>query len=259
MCGIQKKKHTNHLHWLRTSSKESMLVTVEELFKRLSFGQLSNLAMGSDGQGTIRLEDQNKVINALNSALVRIYTRFNMLEKQLMIQQVGHITNYHLDKRFSRVNPDRLPQHPGYLLDLPNEPFNDDAVKILAVFNKCGEQLPLNVSLVQTSLYTPYPTTLQVPYPDDGEPLGLLYQATHERLRYGVKEAEVRIPVALEDALLSLTAYYIYSAIGTQEATAKASEHLNLFDVTAKDVEAQGAASIFDQAGHIKFQLRGFV
>lgn len=234
------------------------MLTVEELFKRLSFGQLSNLAMAQEPKGSIRLEDQNTVINALNSALIRIYTRFNLYERQLMIQQVAHVTNYHLDKRFSRVNPDRLPQHQGYIFDLPNEPFQDDAIKILAVFDKYGDKLPLNEANNQRSVYTPYPTILQIPYPEADLPVVVLYQAAHPKLQYGVKETEVRLPTTLEDALLLYTAYQIYTNIGTQEATAKAAEHLQMFNNVCNDIEAQGAVSITDQVGHTKFQQRGF-
>lgn len=234
------------------------MLTVNDLFTSLSFGALSNLAMSNEGSGEIRQADQNKVINALNESLRRIYARFALSEKQMMISQYEHITNYHLDKRFAMHNPERLAQHYPYILDLPNEQFNNDVIKIIAVYSDVGRKYHLNNESETYSLFTPSPNILQVPLPKAGEPLSIHYQAAHPTLEYGVKEAEVFIPLVLKDALLARTAYSVYSNMNTQEATVKAAEHLQMYDTSCSEVEDQGWASITD--GHSnKFHQRGFV
>lgn len=234
------------------------MLTVEELCRQLSYGRFSNLAIGNEGVGTVRESDLNKVISGLNSALTRIYSRFALSEKQVMIVQQAHITNYHLDKRFALCNPERLPEHVPYILDLPNEPFINDAIKIIAVFDSLGSVIAINDETHPFSLFTPSPTTLQIPLPKHDEPMSVQYQAAHPRLEYGVKQTEVIVPLVLEEALLSYTAYSIYSNMNTQESTVKAAEHLQMYEVVCTEVESQGYASIASQ-GSNKFTTRGFV
>lgn len=234
------------------------MLTVADLFKRLSHGQFSNIALGNTGTGDIRESDTNKVINAMNSALMRLYSRFALSEKEVIIVQYAHITNYHLDKRFAMFNSERLAQHPPYILDLPNEQFNNDAIKILAVSSSIGLPYELDNEANPWSLYRPSPTVLQVPTPKAGEPLSVVYQASHAKLEYGVKQAEVIIPSTMEDALLSRIAYEIYSAMNTQEATVKAAEHLQMYDTICSEIEDQGHASTHNATSN-KFTQRGFV
>lgn len=234
------------------------MLTVAKLFKSLSYGQLSNLSIGNSGSGDIRTEDQNKIINYLNEGLTRIYSRFNLLEKDVLISQTEYITNYHLDKRFAVNNPERLDIHYPYILDLPNEKFNDDVIKILSVRDVLGRRLPLNDQTNQASVFTPYPTTLQVPYPQTDAPLNIQYQAAHPKLEYSVKEAEVVVPTVLENALLSMVAYLVYSHMNTQEATGKAAEHMAMYEAICTEIEEQGTASINAASTQPKFHRNGW-
>lgn len=234
------------------------MLTVDDCFKRLSFGHFSNLSLGTDGSGVIRESDTNKVINAMNEALTRIYARFCLQEKEVMIEQQAHITNYHLDKRFAMFNSERLPEHIPYILDLPNEQFNNDALSIITAFSFTGRNYAINEEHNPLSLFTPSPTVLQVPYPKQGEPLTVLYQASHARLEYGVKQAEIILPLVLEDAFFARVAYRIYTGMNTQEATVKAAEHLQMYDLVCNEVEDKGHASISNPSSG-KFCQRGFV
>jgi hypothetical protein len=235
------------------------MLTVADLFKKLSYGHLSNLAMCDGGTGEIRLSDQNKVINYINEGLLRLYSRFALSEKDVVILQYGHITNYHLDKRFAVNNPDRLPTHLPYILDLPNERFSDNVIKILGVTDALGIVIPLNNENCADSVYTPYPTILQVPAPQEGTPLNVVYQAAHTKLEYGVKEAEIIIPSVLENALMCMVAYQAYSYMNTQEASSKAAEHMTMYANICAEVAEQGHASILGSANVHKFNQKGWL
>lgn len=233
--------------------------TVADLFKSLAYGHLSNLALATAVVGEIRTADQNKIINYLNEGLLRLYSRFNLLEREVMIQQYGHITNYHLDKRFATFNTQRISKHLPYILDLPNEPFEDDVIKILAVYDIGGNQLTLNNENAEYSLFTPYPTTLQVPLPQHDHPLSIQYQAAHTKLPYSVKESEVVIPSVLENALLSFVAHLTYSHMNTAEAANMASSHMAMYEAICQEVEAQGNASINNVSSRHKFNKNGWI
>lgn len=51
-------------------------MNVGDFFRNLSYGELSNLSMANSGDGTIRAEDQSRVIHYTNQALTRLYVRF---------------------------------------------------------------------------------------------------------------------------------------------------------------------------------------
>lgn len=233
---------------------------VDEIFTRLSIGYLSNLSMTTEGSGTINtVNNKNKIIGYINEALTRIYSRFAILEREVLIQQYIHITNYHLDKRFAVNNPDRPVDNFPYILDLPAEPFSDDAIKILVVRDYEGYELPLNDDTRSNSLFTPYPTILQIPNPDVGQIISCVYQALHEKLTFGVFDAEIAIPVVLEEALLSKVASYVYRDIATQESTVKGQEHGLNYESICIEIEQRDHASITSLRNNTKFNRNGFV
>lgn len=55
-------------------------MTLEDLFKQLSYGELSNLANAVDGTGTIKKEQQNRIVAFANEALNRLHLRLPLIE-----------------------------------------------------------------------------------------------------------------------------------------------------------------------------------
>lgn len=74
---------------------------VVELFRELSFGKLSNLAISNDGSGDIIENKWPQLIQYTNSALTMLHKRFILRENDLIIEQVAHITNYHLTPKYA--------------------------------------------------------------------------------------------------------------------------------------------------------------
>lgn len=232
---------------------------VEDLFKQLSHGELRNLSMSNEGNGTIRVTDQPSIIDYANDGLLQIYTEFALREKDVLIKQVIHITNYHLLSRYAKSNPDRLPEDYGYIIDLPNDPFMDDAIKILAVFDQDGRERPLNDREHRASFYTPYPTILQVPRPIAGEPLGIQYQAMHPKLEYGVLNATIDLPSVLQPALKSFVAHKVYLHMNTQENSAKSQEHFSSYQSVCNTVKENDAANKSSATTSSNFERNGWV
>ena len=51
-------------------------MTLRELLKELSLGELSNLAAGIEGYGEIRGDKIPNVVSMINEALLRLYSKF---------------------------------------------------------------------------------------------------------------------------------------------------------------------------------------
>lgn len=229
---------------------------LEDLFSRLSYGELSNLSIGNEGRGSIREEDIPKVVAHTNDGLLRIYSRFVLSTKQLLVEQVRHITNYHLIPKFAESTGSDV-EWP-YIKDLPDEKFQGDLIRVLEVHDDRGE-LPLNDTGNPRSLFTPYPQVLQVPEPRAGKPLSIEYQARHITLNNEDLDQEILIPFVLEGALQSFVAYKIFSHMNGQDNQVKSQEHLNTYDGICIDVEARDLVNATTATSHYKLQERGFV
>ncbi len=232
---------------------------VRELFERLSYGELSNLSIGMDGSGQITEKGKPKLISYINDGLLNIYTRFKLKEDTLIIEQVQHITSYHLTKRFAESSESDEPYK--YIKDLPGEPFRDDVIKIVEVYDSYGRPRILNDVENASSLFVPYPTELQVPYPTQGVALSVGYQARHDPLKKDgdVESQDIELPFILEGPLQSYVAYKVYSHMNGQENLTKAQEYFQTFETSCTDIEGDDTVNKTFSTTHDKLRKRGFV
>ena len=64
-----------------------------DLYRELSYGELSNLALGVEGSGAIAEEHQPRIVQFANEALLKLYSRFILKESTLIISAYEHITH----------------------------------------------------------------------------------------------------------------------------------------------------------------------
>jgi len=234
-------------------------MNVQELFRRLSFADLSGLHLGSEGIGTINEEDNDRMIYYANEALLRLHSRFVLRENDVLIQQLIHVTNYHFLKRFARTNEDPCPGQEIYILDKDCDPFEEDVIKITGVFTQNGDALPLNDDNHPRSLFTPQPNILQVPLPEADRVLAVTYQARHPLLSYGDLQQKIEIPANLEGALTNYIGHLVYGDRNGQENSKKASEKLARFEAICAENVINDLTNSSKSTSNIKFNQRGFV
>lgn len=230
---------------------------LEDLFQRLSRGELSNLALGNEGTGTIDETNQPKLIDYTNDGLLRLYSRFLLKEKDVLIEQQAHVTNYHLIPRFSRAGAPT--DTTRYIMDLHCSTFTGDLIKILEVYDSFGRARILNDKECYESLYTPQPHVLQVPYPCAGEALSVSYQASHRVMGITDLKVQIEVPLFLEAALQTYVAHKVYSHMNGQENVAKSQEYAAGFEALCAEVEQKDLVNNTFATTNTKFQKRGFV
>lgn len=235
-------------------------MNIEKLFSDLSYGELSNLALGVEGTGTILEEHQPKIIRYANDGLMRLHSQFLLSEKDVLIETVPHITNYHLVRRYAMTQWDeRDVEVSPYIRDLGREPFEEDVIKILEVYDSYGRELPLNDIEDPCSLFTPQAKVLQVPHPKAGVALSVLYQARHKTLSHEDPEQEINLPDVLYPALTSFIAYKVYSHMNTADSTGKAQEHYGAFQEICSEAVTLDLVSTSISQSNARFQKRGWV
>lgn len=231
-----------------------------DVFKRLSYGPLSNLAISNEGDGTIIAGKKPAIIQHLNDALLRLHSRFVLSEKEVIIEQREVTTNYLINVKNAVSNLDSDPANPAYVIDTEADPYKNDLIKVMGVYDSTTTQLPLNNDTNQRSVFTPQPNVLQVPEPIEGEPLYVIYQATHVPIAANaVDTVEINIPLVLEDALLAYIAYLVFDGMNGQDHTLKAQEYLNKYDTLCGEVIEQDLVSTSLSFTNTKFDDRGFV
>lgn len=234
---------------------------VSDLFDRLATGQLSNLNLADEETGLIEKPYWKKLINYSNSGLLKLYSRFILKEREVLIECRAHITKYELNSKYSLVS--NKVSDP-YIIDFPHDPFNDDAIKILGVYDNSGNKYILNDTNNGCSLFTPKPLTLQVPAPVQGSSLSVTYQARHDPLCFtDMSETNlfaqcINIPFFLEDPLTNFIASEYYSHLNGQENTLKGQEFFAKFDAACIEIEDNDLANETFSTTNEKFYKRGF-
>lgn len=234
---------------------------VGELFSRLATGELSNLSIGAEGK--IHSEDYATLIHHTNAGLLELFSNLVLLEKEVLVEQVEHITNYHLKKVFAESSGSTQPFK--YIKDMHCDSFKEDVIKVLSVFTSTGERVPLNDSDHSGSYFLPQPDVIQVPHPVDGLSMSVTFQARHPVLEYKTKpisavlDQDINIPFYLESALLSFVAYKIYSHMNGPENTAKGQEHRATFETALQSILDKDTANQTVYTSHTKLEQRGFV
>lgn len=239
------------------------MMKVSDLFRELSFGELSNLAISNSGSGTILEAKHPQLLHYANDALTAIYSRFLLSEKEIVIEMSASITAYHLKSEHSESVGTSVDL---YIKDTPEDPFLDDALRILEVWGSTGTKYVLNDAQDPYSLFTPTPLVLQVPEPVAGQPLSILYQAKHAKL-LDVVTAEVtnlldqiiEIPHYLENALQQWIAHKTYSHMNGQENVLKGQEFLAAYEADCLGIEQRDLANQSWHTSHTKLEQRGFV
>ena len=210
-------------------------MNVEELFQRLSFGELANLSIGSDGTGEIPLDKQPRIIHFANNALNALYTRFVHRLNYVTVEMQEGIQRYELTAIHAVTNTTPSNTAPRYIIDTVEEPFLNDVVRIVTAdwlsptvevpgsglvplgdYN--GEMVPPDTTIRLVSY-----NTLFVKNPVAGELIEVQYQARHVKLAIpAVLTEEILLAPSLEEALEKHIAAAVYSSMDGENQMVKA-------------------------------------
>ncbi|QDH83940.1 hypothetical protein Axy22_070 [Achromobacter phage vB_AxyP_19-32_Axy22] len=236
------------------------MIYLEELFCRLANGTLQNLSLAEGGE--IDEDQKTKVVIAINEALTRLHSRFILKENTVIVEMQEGRTTYPLLKKYAVSSYDPASGICPYIMDLAGEPFNDDVIKILSVYDSNGCKRALNDPDDCRSLFSPRPNYLQNPSPRNNEAISVLYQANHVRLSCAEDANDdgiIDIPEVLDSALDSYVAFRLYSGINTAESKASAQEMLGHYDSVCNEVVSQDLLSTSYSYTGSRFQKRGWI
>lgn len=229
--------------------------------KELGYGVLHNTHMSS-----INLVNESSVaplLTLIDEGLSRLYTRFNLSEKSLILEMRVGVTMYHLKKIYSVQGNDPVRVPYPYIMDLPNEPFLEDVIKVIRVVDGNNKERPLNDPNVGDSIFTPEVDILQFKYPKAGEVYFVTYLARHAPLLsftntgFTIRD-EIHLPAVLVPALSNYVAYMVHSRINTPESQARGAQSLMIYEEICKEVERSDAVANSVSGINTRFKQNGW-
>lgn len=215
-------------------------MTVEELFRQLSYWELSNLAVAVESTGTIKKEQRNKIICLANEALKHLHARFPLIESDLILPMTG--------EKLEQILP-------------------ENALKVEAILNEWGESLLFNTVKVPGSIYI-CQRTIYVPIKELASSMRLssqlqaVLQMRHPTLQSITQnsdlEQEITLLPELHAALRAHIAWGVYAGMNTADAAAAANNWRLQYESACNDALSLGL--IHSEIRPLqKFEERGWV
>lgn len=191
------------------------MLLLSDLFDTLAFGELSGIKLGSAGE--IVEANYPKIVSHINLGLLELYKRFNIKRDELTIYQHADTTRYNLKSEHLGAVADMAAD--VYILEDEDNPFADDLIKVLEVYDEDEDQLPLNDKNDSTSVFTPSPDILKMTPASPVETVSVLYKASHPKIvitdNFDPDVYELEMPEFLQEALLFYVAARAFSGIKT--------------------------------------------
>jgi hypothetical protein len=230
---------------------------LSELFERLALGELSQHKYGKNG--VIEAADYPAIIHQLNIGLTKLYTRFPLSTKELIVEQYDTIKGYMLSSEYAQTN-EASTQETKYILDCVENPFTDDLLRVNAVYTGCGKEIALNDGNAECSWFLPLFNQLQIPEPVLGELALVVYQAKHPKIATDAALTTViNIPSFLEEALQAYIASRCFISLGNQSSGALSAYFSNLYEERVNAVDRMNMLPLQDMDGNSKLIQKGFM
>ncbi len=228
---------------------------LSEFFDLLEYGELANLPLSGniDSPKGIREQDYPVLISHLNLALTDLHTKFNLKEREVAVQQYEPIVYYTLSSEYAETNTSSTQPY-KYIADTPANPFTDDLIRVNAVFDEGGNELPMNDETEFSSVFLCSYNVLQIPFPVGTNAVFVMYRANHPKLDIATPDlnAEIEVPAYCVEALLSYVASRVHSQRTSPEAQATAVNLMAKYEMLCEQMELRNVLSTTTNNSNLK-------
>ena len=203
---------------------------VSDVIIDAKYGELQQLAVKGNDEA---------VLSYINMGMLELYKRFNLRTEEALVTLEANSTIYVLDSTLDNVD----------MLD------DCDLVYIQEVYGEDGKAIPVNLEDDPLSILTPSYDTIQVPNPEDGTVISVIYSATPTRLT-DVTDA-IRLPMSLYEALLHYVGYRGHGSIDGNINTEN-NTHYMRFEKSCNTAKEYGLTTV-DEVPLRAVEVKGFL
>lgn len=221
---------------------------LQKLFEYLTLGELKQLGIGGyEEYKAIQEKDYPEIISHLNLALINLYTRFPLLEKELVLETRPDQQLYVLSSKYAEPNE-------GWYIQ---GAYNDDLIRINSAY--LGDtELPINDEYSATGIYLPSYNSIQIPFATGSEEISIIYRAKPEEVPLDL-EYEIPLPEVLTEALLVFIEYRIRKSMGGEQGTVLGQQALQMYEMFCGEIERKNILNNADNSVCIRARERGWV
>lgn len=209
-------------------------VSVSELFKQLSYGELHDLKVGLAGIGQLKEERWNQVIHLANEGLKRLHQRFELI-------------------------------HPYQVIDVPVEgvvvPLNAMAIQVISLLMEDGSSLTFRTHPVPGEIFV-FNRRLSFPRGSAAYRVQVTWQNRHPLLYPITQPSHLEQPIYLSTemwaALRAHIAAEMYGNMSTSDSAANAAKYRGKYEAVCAEMESTGG-TVQGMLDKQVFHERGFV
>ena len=225
---------------------------LRHIIDSVKYGELTNISWDSPNRVPA-------IICFINQGLTDLYTRFPLLEKQVIIQQYPQISIYKLTRDFARTNHKSEQLH-KYILDTPFEPFTEDILQVTGVYTEEGLPIPLNDTTNPKSFFLPSYNTIQIPNANENEATFITYKAKHNYIEPTTEDLdqEVEVPPCLAEALYAYLGYMCLVSMGSADTVQLAQLYLQRYEQLCSGTNINNTLGNLVVPTNIKAYIQGF-
>ena len=225
---------------------------LRHIIDSVKYGELTNISWDSPNRIPA-------IICFINQGLTDLYTRFPLLEKQVIIQQYPQISIYKLTRDFARTNHKSEQLH-KYILDTPFEPFTEDILQVTGVYTEEGLPIPLNDTTNPKSFFLPSYNTIQIPNANENEATFITYKAKHNYIEQTTEDLdqEVEVPPCLAEALYAYLGYKCLVSMGSADTVQLAQLYLQRYEQLCSGTNINNTLGNLVVPTNIKAYIQGF-
>ena len=202
------------------------------IFSHLTFGELKQFGIGGyEDYKEIQPDNYEEVVNHINLALLNLYTRFPILEKE-------HQFPTEIDKVIY--------------------PLPEDCIRVNAVF--CNDtEIPVNDEYAEASAIITSFNELQLPFATGSELIYVIYRAEPVLVTGTSLDEEVALPDSLLEALLAYVEYRVRKSQGGQEGVQLAMAAKQTYEMMCLEIERRNVFNSADASRNLKPETNGWV
>jgi hypothetical protein len=238
-------------------TKENVVMKLSTIFDALTYGELKQLSIGGVEDEGIFPQYSKEVLIHINLALVNLYNKFPLEEKEINLKIQADKVKYLLTSEFTTTN-----NVDGYIEDTYAEPFTEDILRVNAVCNSEGVELPINDPHSFSSIFLPAYNVIKFPYAIVDEVYTLVYRVKPATVVIpdGSTPADVEVP--LPDVLLEPLLTYVSSraqnARGGDTGVQEGMVAMQQYEQMCKELEVNNTFNSSLNTGNLKLDINGW-
>lgn len=239
------------------------MLTLQDIFNHLTSSEMNQMQFTGDIDAPkgISPDSYPILIDYLNLGLTALHTRLNLKEREVAVGQLDELSFYILDSKYAASNP-AFPELPKYIEDTPENPFQDDLIRIERVFDEVGTELPINDDTNEASVFLPRYNMVQVPYPATGNTMFILYRANHVKVPRNITDpstVEIDIPDYCLEALTAFMVSKAYARSSSVEQQNSAVMFMNKFNISCDELDIRNVLHNNPNDTNTKLEMNGWV